>query len=269
MLTRVRYIFQTVTEEDGTGRIRSVRPGENVQTMADVLDKNAETARNQSVPESQKAADDMVKLRYEFTEADEVEDAILFPRDADSDVPNRSPRYNTAIEKFQMGKLRAWKIGYDLSTDEESSGSDSDSESEFRSDEDEAEMNQNARLHTDLNPERAPGRVLGRDFHKHLFEADQQAHNQRSGPLVPQFDWVAKTKDPHYFLSLLRDPAHAQLVTDGLEIPPSGFMYTLRTALRRQRIYNKKGHDVGEMIESHSQRSSDRGTFTVSGSDNN
>lgn len=127
MLTRVRHIFQTVTEEDDTGRIRSIHPGEKVQTMADVLDKNAEIASNQSVPETQKAVDDMVKLRYEFTEADEVEDAILFPKDAESDIPNRSPRCKTAIEKFQMGKLRAWKISYDLSTDEESSGSDSDS----------------------------------------------------------------------------------------------------------------------------------------------
>ena len=67
MLTRVRHIFQTVTEEDDTGRIRSVHPGEKVQTMADVLDKNAEIASNQSVPETQKAVDDMVKLRYEFT----------------------------------------------------------------------------------------------------------------------------------------------------------------------------------------------------------
>ena len=50
MLTRVRHIFQTVTEEDDTGRIRSVHPGEKVQTMADVLDKNAEIASNQSVP---------------------------------------------------------------------------------------------------------------------------------------------------------------------------------------------------------------------------
>ncbi|KAG9189328.1 hypothetical protein G6011_06196 [Alternaria panax] len=262
MLTRARHIFQTVTQEVDTGRIRSVRPGEKVQTMADVLDGNAEAASDQSVPKTQEAVHDMVRLRYEFTEADEVEDAILFPRDTTSDIPNRSPRYKTALEKLQMGKLRTWKIGYDLSTDEESSGSDSDSEPKSESGEDEgkAEMNENARLHTDLRSKHPPGRSSGKDLHKHLFEADQQAHKQRSGPLVPQYKWVSRTKDPDYFLPLLRNSADAGIVTGELEVRPSDLMYMLRTALRRQRVYDEDGRDIGAMIEAHSQRSKDRVT---------
>jgi hypothetical protein len=237
--------------------------------MADMLDKNAEIVSDHSVPEIQKAADDMYKLRYEFTEADEVEDAILFPKLANRDIPNRSPRYKSAIEKFQMGKLRAWKIGYDLSTDEDSSGSDSDSEYEYEYDGDEVEIHENARLETDSNPKSAPLQASGRDVHKHLFEKDQQGQKQRSGPLVPQFEWVANTQDPLYFLPIVRDPARAWVIPTELKTPPSTFMYTLRTALRRHRVYNKGGYDVGKMIESHSQRSNDRGTFTVSGSNSN
>jgi hypothetical protein len=270
--TRVRHIFQTVTEDADTGRIRSIRPGEQVETFADMLDKNTDAMSDGAgaVPGTQEA-DDMFGLRY-ITEADEVEDAILFPTSANDDIPNRTHRYKTAVEKFQMGKLRMWKIGYDLSTDEESSGSDSASasasasESESESDGDQAMVQTDARLETALNFKRVPFRGKRGDSHKRSFERDQKVLDQRAGPFIPQFEWVAQTQDLYYFLPILRDPACARVIPTELRTR-SVLMHTLRTALHRQRDYTLSNLSSKDMLQRHSQRSNAKGTFTVSCND--
>jgi hypothetical protein len=116
MFSATRYVFQAITKDANTDRIRSIQPDENVMSMWDDLEKIAESYNwSPSGSEGYLA-------RHVHTEADVLEDTILFPKEASGEMANDLfSNHLSALDIFQSGgSLDARKIVKDFDTDCES-----------------------------------------------------------------------------------------------------------------------------------------------------
>jgi hypothetical protein len=90
MFFATRHILHTITRDAKTERICSIKPDEQVVSMWDGLDQTAKAYN--WCPSDDGDIDEGFMASYAYTEADELEDAILFPKEArgemaDSPVP--------------------------------------------------------------------------------------------------------------------------------------------------------------------------------------
>ena len=260
MLVRVRHIVQHITNDRENRRVRSIRPGENVPSMLDDFELGAEAF---PIP-----IDDIYKERF-FTEIDEIEDALLYPRRAPGDK-SQPPFPREIVGKIhRRTKWKWWKIASDASTDEESSASDeesfaSDDASEAKSDEGSQKMNdpRAVLLRRMLANDPHVSVLAGKAIDKLPSKRELDAFGNH-GTLIPQFQWADRSLGYDHFLPMF-DRKRASVIPSELRDSPSKLMDTLRTALRRQREYDIQGkHLIRELCGSHGQRSIHRGEFII------
>lgn len=120
-------VFRTLHQEKDSSRVRSIKPGEDVKSMWDQLETNAHafkyTPGNHN-PQEMKAGIDET---FVYTEADEIEDSILFPEEGTGEMKDNVFRANPSLlEMFEKKpNIDLRRFARDLDSDEELSEDDS------------------------------------------------------------------------------------------------------------------------------------------------
>jgi hypothetical protein len=116
-------IFETLTIERGTSRVRSIKPGEDVESMWDHYKANAHAF--QYSPENKNPQKDMkegMDQTFVYTEADEIEDSILFPEEGTGEMKDNVFRDGSEdMHAVEDDGDEAWETDED-EMDEESDG---------------------------------------------------------------------------------------------------------------------------------------------------
>ncbi|KAL1655727.1 hypothetical protein SLS61_001751 [Didymella pomorum] len=154
MFSTAGPILKTLTKDPVTERVRSIKPDEKVESIWDGLDKNA---RAWSWSPQGGFGKEGFEDSYKYTEADELEDAILFPLENTGLLPNDLYRHvPSAMDMFETDPIDFRKFAADLDTDDEVESShgtdlgeaedDGDSDWEDESDGDGRELVQESEL---------------------------------------------------------------------------------------------------------------------------
>jgi hypothetical protein len=120
-----RHILQTLTKDPTSGRVRSIRPGENVENMWDSMNHTEDISDGVPVwGVGSKEAQEAFVARYTYSEADKLEDAALWIEEVDGEMTdNLAQDSRRVMERWEVDPdinlLRA-----DLDTDEEGSEPD-------------------------------------------------------------------------------------------------------------------------------------------------
>jgi hypothetical protein len=268
MFSATRPILETITRDPKTDRVRSIKPEEDAVSMWDALDTTA-----RSYDWSLEDRSDMhegFQDSYAYTEADELEDALLFPLEASGEMADNLFRHDpSAMEIFEKETIDVCKFAADLDTDDESLGSDDDSEYDLEYDSDLAEQAQ------------ATLDALSDDDGDEDWEDDDEGNSDdvenmfvRSGDFVTaeEQDTIDKTVDflsnqmknsvirePDYFLSILRNPVSAKGIPDLVKRDPTNLMQALRNALRCQKEYDSSHMGIEADFFRHIDRQKSKG----------
>lgn len=248
MFSATRHILQSVTRDPKTQRVRSIKPGEKVENMWDGLDQ---TARAWSwCPTDGEVAEGFMPS-YKYTEADEIEDALLFPEEIDGKMKDNLYRYNpSALDELEKGNIDVRGFTEDLDTDEESDDDGFEDAKDDPGQFDDPELAEQCRLalealgtdnkdsdwdtdeeDSDIGTEKSFG---GPEF---ITTAEQNALDQTGYKLSTQMKEF-KTGEPDYFLSIVRDPTGAKDIPDVLKKDPANLMNALRQSLRCLKEYD-------------------------------
>ncbi|KAF2744666.1 hypothetical protein M011DRAFT_470254 [Sporormia fimetaria CBS 119925] len=120
----VAPILTTLTADPTTQRVRSIRPGEEAESLLDKLDK-PDTKYSITVSIDPDNMNDGKYLNYfdriKYNEADALEDEILFPEEADGEPTDNLFRADnslmTQLEQGRIGDIR--RFACDLDSDED------------------------------------------------------------------------------------------------------------------------------------------------------
>ncbi|KAJ4356406.1 uncharacterized protein N0V89_004439 [Didymosphaeria variabile] len=119
-------IFESITIEKDTSRVRSIKSGEEVETMWDFLRANAHAFQYNPGNENPQTMNEGIDQTFVYTEADEIEDSILFPEEGTGEMKDNVFRANPSLlemfEKKPTIDLR--RFARDLDSDEELSEDD-------------------------------------------------------------------------------------------------------------------------------------------------
>ncbi|KAF1830577.1 hypothetical protein BDW02DRAFT_558680 [Decorospora gaudefroyi] len=238
MFSATRDILQTITKDPKTGRVRSVKPGQEVETMWDAIDYSARsfTYCPDGSGEVEEMDQNFSQASYTYTEADELEDAILFPQEVDGQMTDNLFRHDkSALELFESESVDVRRFAADLDTDEEPA--DSDLDSEF--DDQELDEDQLAALEDDDgDPDWGSDEVSSTgDGDEYVLESEIVDMDKAIEVLSKQFKGFGMM-EPDYYLPILRNPASARQLPASVRNSPGNLMHTLRQSLRCQKNYN-------------------------------
>ncbi|KAJ4369485.1 hypothetical protein N0V86_009320 [Didymella sp. IMI 355093] len=225
MFSTAGPILKTLTKDPVTERVRSIKLDEKVESIWDGLDKNA---RAWSWSPQEGFGKEGFEDSYKYTEADELEDAILFPLEDTGLLPNDLYRHvPSAMEMFETDPVDFRRFAEDLDTDDEVESSDGtdlgeaeddgDSDWEDQSDDDDYEL-----VHgSELNPGESDSAIEAVDS------------------LIEQFKSMV-IKEPDYFIPILRDPEskRAKMLPKAIRKDPVELMGCCRFALRSLQEYD-------------------------------
>lgn len=243
MFGATSHILKTLTRDPVTTRVRSIKPSEDVESMWDGLDK---TARAWSWSPHSHDVLEGVQESYKYTEADEIEDALLFPDEATGEMANNLFRhYPSAMELFERDPFDARKFASDRDTDDDD---DDDSEG-FNYDDDEA-------IEDDGDSE-WENESSDKEY-KLVFPGEEEALDA----LTEHFKTTSLgLGEPDYFLPLLRNPSKSRFIPDVLKPHPFVIMENLRGALRSQKQYDHSPAGVEADFFRHIDREKSKGMW--------
>jgi len=218
MFNRCGPILQTITKDPVTERIRTVKPGEESKSIWANLHSTARAIQfSPSTNEQKEGLDDT----YKYTEADELEDAILFPGEATGMMKDNLFKENPSLldtfEKKPMFNIR--KFANDADTDD-SFSEDSDLEDLETDDEDE-----------DWEDEE-PAR--GGWMEERIMAASTADAIDKAMEIATEMfrDTIFLTRpEPDYFLPVLNDPAAATWIPPVIRSRPREIMSILRQSM--------------------------------------
>lgn len=264
MFSGTRHILQTITKDPKTERVRSIKPGEEVESMWDALDHTAKSFSFCPDDENDQEMEEDFAASYTYTEADELEDAILFPQEADGQMTDNLFRYDkSAMEVFETEMIDIRRFAADLDTDEEPS--DSDFDSEF--DDEELDEEELAALEEDDgDPDWASDESASMvgddddDDDEFVLESENVDMDEALDTLIEQFQ-SAGSREPDYFLPILRAPENAHGLPESVTSRPANLMHTLRMALRSQKLYDTSHASMEADFYRHIDRHKSKGTM--------
>lgn len=256
MFSATRHILQTITRDPKTERVRSIKPDEKVQNMWDGLDH---TAKAFKWCPADGETDEGFEASYAYTEADELEDALLFPLEASGEMADNLFRNDpSAMEIFEKETVDVRKFAADEDTDDEFMGSDEDEYEDFDSELDEEEL---AALEDDdgdsdwgTDDEASEG---GREF---ITAEEQDAIDETIDKLATQMKQV-RIREPDYFLPTLRNPAAAKSIPDIVKKDPANLMHALRNAFRCLKEYDSSHMGMQADFMRHVDRQKSKGMW--------
>jgi hypothetical protein len=236
MFSGTRHILQTITHDPETKRVRSIKPGEKVESMWDGLDR---TAKAWTVcPAESPEAVEIPMLTYGYTEADELEDALLFPLEASGALVDNLFRDNpSAMDLFEKGTIDPHKFAEDLDTDDESMGSTEDTDYEEYTD---SELDEEALAALSIEDrssawmKKEETLALSDDL---VATHEEDTMQEAAVTLTDQLKHSG-SQNPDYFLPILRNPANAKEIPTLANLGPADLMMAMRTALSSLREYD-------------------------------
>ncbi|KAJ4983302.1 hypothetical protein SVAN01_11183 [Stagonosporopsis vannaccii] len=224
MFSTAGPILRTLTKDPETERIRSIKPGEEVESIWDGLDKSA---RAVSWSPQDGFEREGIEDSYRYTEADELEDAILFPLEDTGLLPNNLFHHvPNAMEMFETDPIDMRRFAADLDTDDEvesSSGTDL-GETEDDGDPDWEDQSDDGYGHiheSELRPGESEDAAEAIDILSEQF---------RSSAL----------REPDYYVPMLLNPEskRARLLPKSIRESHEELMTACRFALRCQQEYD-------------------------------
>jgi len=123
-------IFKTVTIDVATYRVRVIKPNEEVETMWDIMQRTAKAWRFPADSDRDPDKDEIIEgmnPAFIYTEADELEDEILFEQSGYNEPSGNLFRANPSLlEKWERApRIDMRRFVRDLDTDEELSEDES------------------------------------------------------------------------------------------------------------------------------------------------
>ena len=199
---------------------------------------------------------------YAYTEADELEDALLFPLEASGELVDNLFRNDpSAMEVFEKETIDVRKFAADLDTDDERMDSDDDldSEDDFDSELDDEALEALEALEdddgdsnwgTDEELSESGGGFITADEHRAIDKTVDMLADQ-----MKKF----RMREPDYFLPILRDPSGAKGIPDVVKNDPTNLMHALRNALRHQKEYDSSHFGIEADFLRHLDRQKSKG----------
>jgi hypothetical protein len=260
----VRHILQTLTHDPETKRVRSIKPDEKVTSMWDNIGKTAKAwTVNPSVSSEVTEIDTPI---YGYTDADEIEDALLFPHEASGEMKDNLFGDNpSAMDDFENGFFNPDAFAEDLDTDEESMDSydDFDSEDEdIGSDIDIEALAAQLGLPPKSDGPMEPNDEDGSEWTDSEMDAEDDGDmpnwKKYKKALLSGQAFITKqeqedtdkacevllnqlkrsgSREPDYFIPILRDPEQAKKLPSSVTRDPANLMEALRSALCGMKEY--------------------------------
>jgi hypothetical protein len=258
MFSATRHILQTVARDPNTEHVRSIKPDEKVESMWDSLGKTSKAFVRDP------AGGEMVEAfaqSYFYTEADKLEDALLFPQEANGDMVDNLFRNDpSAMEIFEKGTIDIRKFADDLDTDEELMGEeDYEDETDSELDEEELAALEDDDGDSEWGTDDDEASIGGAQF---ITAEEQDAIDDTINICSAQ---MKRSSAPDYFLPILRNPAGARGIPEAVKRDPSNLMHALRNAMRCLKEYD--GGDMGMHADfmRHLDRQKSKGNLLLSG----
>jgi hypothetical protein len=246
-------ILKTIIKDPKTERVRTIKPGEEDKSIWANLSTTARAVQwSPTTGEALEGLDDS----YKWTEADEIEDAILFPEELTGQMKDNlfkeSPSVMDMFERKPMFNLRKFAkdadTGDEYSTDSELDALDTDDGDEEWED-DPSEMDSEDDDKLDFIPKEEAGNA-----EKAIEVLSKQFKNMMFSP----------TQENDYFLPILRNPKLATRIPKSIRMHPADFMGSLRFAMMSQKIYSSDHEDLHEDFMRHLDREKSKGVCSVS-----
>ena len=261
MFSTAAPILKTLVKEPGTERVRSIKPDEEAESIWDGLDKNAKAwLWSPTAGVTKEGFDDS----YKYTEADELEDRILFPQETWGVMKDNLFRQSTnAMELFEKEPIDIRSFAEDLDTDVDSSGY---GESEFDSEDmDDSEYSDYLKSleDDDENSEWEDEELASGLGKNHGWVHESEKTEQETEDVVDAVDLMTEQlkKDQDYFLPLLKnlDGPRAKAIPLSVRESPEDLMGVLRWALRGQQEYNRTTEGMEADFFRHLDRQKSKG----------
>jgi hypothetical protein len=266
MFSATRHILETITRDPITERVRSIKPGEEVASMWDGLD---ETARSYKwAPNDSADMDEGFQESYAYTEADALEDALLFPLETNGEMADNLFRNDpSAMEVFEKETIDVRRFAADLDTDDESMDSDEDLDSTTGYDSDLAEQARKAleALEDDDEDSDWEDEELSDDndeLHNNgsnFVTAEEKDAIDRTVDVLSNQMKKSGTREPDYFLPILQNPASATEIPKAIREDPANLMQVLKNALRCQKEYDSSHMGIKADFYRHIDRQKSKG----------
>lgn len=234
-------ILKTVTREQDTQRVRTIRHGEQAESIWDRSKHSARSwswstdAQDQANAELEGHEQQYVDPRFVYTEADAIEDSLIFPDEKTGEMEDHlfrpSPGVLDKLEKMVTFNPRRW--AQDLDSDEEIS----DDELESYGDDEIIEPVQ------DL-----PEDDEDADWDaEESLEAEYVAVEEARSLMIDHFTTttIFNTCDPDYFLSAVKNPSSLRNIPEFIAGDPAELMELLRYCMRGQKVY----HDDDDFMQ--------------------
>ncbi|KAF2180722.1 hypothetical protein K469DRAFT_692577 [Zopfia rhizophila CBS 207.26] len=214
-------ILKTITKDPKTERARTIKPGEEVKSVWDSIETDAKIMSWSAETGEQL---DGIMDTYKYTEADELEDAILFPEEATGEMKNNLFKENrSAMDEFERKPpFDIRRFANDLDTDDEVSDEDLD---DIQSD--------------DGDDQWDTEESSGDEDPSYDFNGNNDAEKAMD-VLSKQYKamTLATSTETDYFLNILRHPSAAFHIPPSIRNHPADLMATLRLSMMRLKEYN-------------------------------
>lgn len=245
MFSTAGPILKTLTKDPVTERVRSIKPDEKAESIWDSLDENA---RAWSWSPHDGFSKEGFEDSYKYTEADELEDAILFPLEDTGYLKNDLYHHvPNAMEMFEKEPLDLRRFAADLDTDDEVDESEGEDLGEAEND-----SNSDWEDETDDDSEH--------DLESKLRPGESDDADKANQILSAQFAF-SNRREPDYFLPLLRNPqsSRAKLLPRSVRTKPEELMWACRFAMRSQQEYDTSSRGMEADFFRHIDRQKSKG----------
>jgi hypothetical protein len=256
MFSATRHILETITRDPITERVRSITPGEDVTSLWDGLDKTARSYK--WTPNGSADMDEGFQESYAYTQADELEDALLFPLETNGEMADNLFRNDpSAMEIFEKETIDVRKFAADLDTDDESIDSEEDLEQlaeqahqALEDDDGDSDWEDD-----ELSDENEELYDRGGD----LITAEEQNAIDKTVDILSNQMKMSGTREPDYFLPILHNPASAKGIPKAIKRDAANLMQVLRNALRCQKEYDSSHMGIETDFYRHIDRQKSKG----------
>jgi hypothetical protein len=264
MFTASSHILQTITRDPTTERVRSIKPNEEAVSMWDRLDTTARAfAWDPNAPNEPEDREEGFMTSYAYTEADEIEDALLFPYEANGDMADNLFRNDpSAMEVFEKETIDVRKFVNDVDTDEEEGEFDEEFDSEedydFEMDDEALDALEDDDGNSEWDTDEESN--FGGAANTFITAEEHDAIDQTVDELAADMKKV-KMREPDYFLPVVQNAPGARKIPELVKKDPSNLMHACRNALRCLKEYDRSRMGIESDFFRHLDRQKSKGMY--------
>jgi hypothetical protein len=251
MFKPAEWILRTLHKDPETDRVRTIKPGDECQTMWDSICSGNARAW-QWCPQTGEIVEGLSET-YKYTEADKLEDEILFPgENAKDSRDNRFRLHKSQMDMFEnKPSLDIRRFAGDVDTEDDLTDEDSE---EYSTDDEDWEERSDIR--DDSSDAKIPEKSDPDHDHDHVHPPlerkipipPEHEMDEAINALCDQFRSMEKARkgEPDYFVPIVKDPSKAWQMAPSIKEHPPNLMRTLRSSLTRLRVYENSNEAMRE-----------------------